>query len=141
MIMTKIQENSGTTNLRTLTRKSTLGFGKNANDKIDTLLKVQHGYLVWVYFNCSKITFIPEILEELKITGEWLIEKPGTAPEEFQYEFKRTNSTYKDLPIEEKRVIYNRKRRNEVRKATMTFYSRKNNSKSAAQHFNQGHRL
>lgn len=68
-----------TTLLRTLTEKSTLGFGKFHDMRIGNLLKLKAGkiYLIWVYFNCSNITFIPEILEAIKIQEKDVIKKPG----------------------------------------------------------------
>jgi hypothetical protein len=68
--------------LRTLTAKSTLGFGKDSDTPIRFMID-QHkqSYLRWVYFNASMISFTEEILNELKIDPEFRIAKPGTNPE------------------------------------------------------------
>ncbi|MBQ4009143.1 MAG: hypothetical protein II604_00395 [Bacteroidales bacterium] len=38
-------------------------------------------YLRWIYYNCSKISFMPDILDEIGVTEEWRIEKAGKDPE------------------------------------------------------------
>ena len=64
--------------LRTLTEKSQLKFGKYADSTVKEVINSRHlGYLRWCYFNCSKISFIEDILEELKISENYRIEKPG----------------------------------------------------------------
>jgi len=64
--------------LRKLTRKSTMNFGKyfdlTVQQCIDTKKKP---YLRWVYFNSSNITFMDEILDELKIPIEFRFDKPS----------------------------------------------------------------
>lgn len=40
--------------------------------------------LRWYYYNCSKISFLPVILDEIGITEEWRIPKPGKDPEKGQ---------------------------------------------------------
>lgn len=68
------------TRLRTLTKKSKLGFGKYAEQTVETLTKTNRTYLVWVYYNISGITFTDEILDnDLSIVHR--IEKPGKNPE------------------------------------------------------------
>lgn len=62
--------------LRTLTKKSTLTFGKYANDTIGKLLELKKGaYLAWCYYNLSNISFTEDILTELDL--EHRIPKPG----------------------------------------------------------------
>lgn len=70
-------------NLRTLTAKSTLGFGKYSDMRVGGVLKLSsgHWYLVWVYYNYSMISFDEEVLEELIIKEADRIDKPGTDPE------------------------------------------------------------
>ena len=69
-------------NLRTLTVKSTLGFGKYSDERVGGVLKFSsgHWYLAWVYYNCSMINFNEEVLEELMIRKGYRIDKPGTDP-------------------------------------------------------------
>ena len=64
--------------LRKLSRKSVMNFGKyfdlTVQQCIDTRKK---SYLKWVYFNMSNITFLDEILDELKIPFEFRFDKPN----------------------------------------------------------------
>jgi hypothetical protein len=64
--------------LRKLSRKSIMNFGKyfdlTVQQCIDTKKKQ---YLKWVYFNMSNITFMDEILDELKIPIEYRFDKPN----------------------------------------------------------------
>lgn len=64
--------------LRTLTRKSVLGFGYEGDLPIQMLLnRHRAGYLRWVYFNSSNLSFTDDILDELKVDPEFRIQKPG----------------------------------------------------------------
>lgn len=64
--------------LRKLTEKSTLKFGMYDNVPIYNLLDLKkYSYLRWVYYNSSNITFLDSILEEIGITEEYYIDKPG----------------------------------------------------------------
>ena len=67
-------------NLRKMSLKSTIGFGKYADMIVGNVIKVEPTYLAWLYFNKAKISFLDEILTELKIEGEFIIDKPGTEP-------------------------------------------------------------
>lgn len=68
--------------LRTLTKKSVLWFGKYNGLKVQQIMDLQNpGYLRWLYYNISGITFIDDVLEKLKINGKRKIQKPGIAPE------------------------------------------------------------
>lgn len=68
-----------TITLRKLTGKSTLNFGKYKDSTVDTLIGMKKNKnLVSIYFKLSKITFIDNILDQLGITEEYRIEKPGT---------------------------------------------------------------
>ena len=67
--------------LRTLTRKSKLGFWNftHAHDTVQNLIdRNKHQDLIAAYYKLSKINFLDDILDELKITSEWRIEKPGS---------------------------------------------------------------
>ena len=65
--------------LRTLTRKSKMGFGKikdcTVQELIDRNKKVE---LVAAYYKLSSINFTEDILDELKITEKYRIKKPST---------------------------------------------------------------
>ena len=77
---------------RTLALKSVMKFGKYADWSVVQLLSMnKHRYLLWVYYNTSHISFLPEILEMLDIIEDRLIEKPGTNSEYYvnhKYDFK-----------------------------------------------------
>ena len=67
-------------NLRKLTRKSRLGFGYRDIKDItiqDILIMNKHKELIKIYFGLGKINFIDEILDELGISEEMRIPKPG----------------------------------------------------------------
>ena len=67
-------------NLRKLTRKSRLGFGYRDIKHItiqDILIMNKHKELIKIYFGLGKINFTDDILEELGITEEMKINKPG----------------------------------------------------------------
>ena len=64
--------------LRTLTKRSPILFGRYSDLTVQELLNVnKYRYLRWMYFCCSKINFIPDILEQLGITSDYIINKPG----------------------------------------------------------------
>ena len=68
--------------LRKLTRKSTLNFGQYAQLTVQQVLDLKHTRILrWYYYNSSNITFTDDILDELHITEERRIEKPGKNPE------------------------------------------------------------
>ena len=67
-------------NLRKLTRKSRLGFGYRDIKHItiqDILIMNKHKELIKFYFGLGKINFTDDILEELGISEDMRIEKPG----------------------------------------------------------------
>ncbi len=67
-------------NLRRLTRKSRLGFGYRDIKDItiqDILIMNKHKELIKIYFGLGKINFTDDILEELGISEDMRIEKPG----------------------------------------------------------------
>ena len=67
-------------NLRKLTRKSRLGFGYRDIKHItiqDILIMNKHKELIKIYIGLGKINFTDDILEELGISEDMRIEKPG----------------------------------------------------------------
>jgi len=69
-----------TTLLRKLSRKSQLKFGSMADMTVQMAIDLglrERTKLVWYYYNSSNITYMDDILEELRITEELRIEKPG----------------------------------------------------------------
>jgi hypothetical protein len=70
---------------RTLTRKSTLGFGKHKDKTIQFMLDLRkHVDLLSVYYKITAIDFTPDILDELKVTEDLRIEKPSTDYEKYK---------------------------------------------------------
>ena len=65
---------------RTLTRKSILGFGymEIRDLSVQMILDINRGNeLISAYYRLDKINFTEDILDELGITDEFRIEKPG----------------------------------------------------------------
>ena len=56
--------------LRTLTRKSTIGWGKYKECNVDTVLHAARGHLIWLYYNVQWINFNDDVLRALGITGK-----------------------------------------------------------------------
>ena len=64
--------------LRTMTRKSILKYGKFSKYTVQHIIDLRRkDELVWVYFMKDAATFTEDILEELGITKEYKIDKPG----------------------------------------------------------------
>lgn len=73
---------SDVTLLRTMARKSVFNFGEHEGRTVQQVLDLKHyRRLRWYYYNCSKVSFLNDILEEIGITEEWRISKPGKDPE------------------------------------------------------------
>lgn len=81
MDLSKEFENSSySVNMRKLARKSRLGFGYEDIKHItiqDILIMNKHKELIKIYFGLDKITFMDDILDELGISEDMRIEKPG----------------------------------------------------------------
>jgi hypothetical protein len=77
-----------TIKLRTLTWKSVIWWGKYEGLSIRQIFDLKHtGWLRFIYYNNSEITFIDEILEKIRVFGETFdhkINKPGKDPEKGQ---------------------------------------------------------
>lgn len=64
--------------LRRLTKKSIVGFGKNADMTVQQLFDTfQHSYIRWMYYCNSHINFMDDILLEVGISEDMKIDKPG----------------------------------------------------------------
>ena len=116
---------SDVTLLRTLTRKSTLKFGKYHDLTVQNVLDYQNmkgrSLLKFYYFNSSKISFVDELLDELNIPPELRITKPGNVtPDEWKLINHNLHGIeldkYHALPeVERKRVSgLDKKERNQV---------------------------
>ena len=65
-----------------MARKSVFTFGKYENRTVQQCIDLKNlRALRWYYYNCSMISFLPDILDEIGITEEWRIEKPGKNPD------------------------------------------------------------
>ena len=63
-----------------MTKKSIIGFGyqEYRNLSVGMLLDMKrYNILLKMYYNLDKINFVPEVLEELGISGDLIIDKPG----------------------------------------------------------------
>ena len=68
---------------RKLALRSRLGFGRYCDCTVQDLLNAgQQEYLIWVYYNCSRIDFLPDVREAIGISE--VIDKPGVAPQYFE---------------------------------------------------------
>lgn len=80
MDILEFANSSYSVNLRKLTRKSRLGFGYKEIKEIriqDILIMNKHKELIKIYFGLDKITFMDDILDEIGISEDMRIEKPG----------------------------------------------------------------
>jgi hypothetical protein len=68
--------------LRKLSRKSTMKFGVHSLYTVQEIINLnKNKYLRWVYFNCSNIDFMNDILDEIRIPENFRIKKPSKKPE------------------------------------------------------------
>ena len=110
--------------LRTLTRKSKLGFGKWKDYTVQELLDLKkHKVLISPYFKITSINYIEEVLNELKITEKYRIKKPSSNKEMY-YPFLNENGY---------NIIETGMGADKLKKQTKAF------SKSYLQSKNQGH--
>lgn len=114
--------------LRKLTRKSVMNFGKyfdlTVQQCIDTKKKQ---YLIWVYFNMSNISFVDELLDELKIPMEYRFDKPNKNPElgkKLKAIFLESTPEWLQLKVDKKA-----KRLSDVRSMKSELYDDMKNSK------------
>lgn len=77
--------------LRTLTRKSKLGFGKYKDLTVQKIIDMRMPLvLISPYYKLTSINYIEDILIELKITEDYRIEKPSANKDEY-YRFLNEN--------------------------------------------------
>jgi len=128
--------------LRTLTEKSTLGFGKYSDARVGNVLKLSsgHWYLAWIYFNCSMINFCDEVMDKLMIRDDYVIKKPGTDPEMWdKYLEAAIKKTFGPAGLNK---FIHKNRNKSKQKAKYTGFSvrdRKKYSKGNMQSRNHGH--
>jgi hypothetical protein len=111
--------------LRTMTRKSLFKIGKNKDLTIQRMIDLNKKIdLVSAYYKLSKVNFTKDILDELKITNNWVIEKPSVNKHMYYDFLKSINHSYK---------YTFKKGANIMKKETKTSFS-----KSYLQSLNQG---
>jgi len=77
--------------LRTMTRKSKMGFGKYKDKTVQEMLDLRRTLdLISAYYKLTSINYFEDILIELKITEDYRIEKPS-ANKEMYYKFLNEN--------------------------------------------------
>lgn len=124
--------------LRTLTEKSFLKFGKHFDMKVGDFLGANKTrYLRWVYYNCSKITFIDEILNKIRIKEKDRIEKPGKQPDKFYPLIDKLHKKT-DFYIRSHQKRVDKFQRKAMKRQQM-MRDRIINNKSRLQRLNQGH--
>lgn len=120
---------------RKLTRKSRIGFGSYMDREVQNMIDAGKIIdLIQMYFNLSHITFFDDILEEMKVTGEWVIAKPGTNRD---LGFKFLHEYYHDKMVIRKENII--KKRFKESKETLKQIGIKTANKDYHRKFNQGH--
>lgn len=72
--------------LRTLTEKSIINFGKYAGVSVKQLLSFNKTEVAWIYFNYEHISFTDSVLDAALVFKERRIEKPGNNKDGF-YEY------------------------------------------------------
>ncbi len=111
--------------LRTMTRKSRLGFGKYKDLTIQHIIDMRlNSVLVSSYFKLTSINYIEDILQEIGISEEYRIEKPSSDREMY----------YKFLKDKDKIRIRTRGGSNMMKKENPRY------SRSKLQGLNQGHK-
>jgi len=88
--------------LRTLTRKSRFGVWNRVGTVQRELECGGKRQLVAAYFNLTTINYVDDVLDELGITSEWRIEKPG-ANKDLYYKFLKANNWSRELTSKKRR--------------------------------------
>lgn len=111
--------------LRTMTRKSKLNFGKHKDKTVQQMLDLKRNLeLISAYYKLTSINYTQDILDELKIVGDYVIDKPSS-DKEMYYRFLNENGYKKRLRTRDGADRMKRESR---------MWSR-----SMLQRFNQGH--
>jgi len=109
---------------RILTRKSKFGIGKIKDCTVQDLLdRKKHFELISAYFKLTTIDFTKDILDELLITGEYIIIKPNSNKDiykKFCFEMygrkQKVNNRSKRLMGKEQRISKSQLRANNQKK-------------------------
>jgi hypothetical protein len=118
---------------RKLTFKSFIGFGNLKDHRVsDCIRRGKAIALTYIYFNLSHITFMDDVLEALKITPEWQINKPGVDKERGR-EFRET--VYPDIMAQREASYAKMKRDKSIEK--LRFINSATNDKQWLKNRNQ----
>ena len=131
-------------NLRKLTLKSRLSFGKYAEMTVLGILKMGNGiaYLQWIYYNCSMIDFQDEVFNQIfpRPDNDCLrIPKPGTDPDFYIKDLQEFHERQKKAGLDS--IIHEKVQRKNMkgRVAASRHRDRVKFSKAALTRRNQGH--
>ena len=124
--------------LRKMSRKSVFDFGKHKDKSVQQLFDLLNiRYLRWIYFNMSGITFFDDILDQLKITEEYRIEKPGKNPEMYDY---INNKLYKKMSLK-RRGLFKQVMKKRSKMRMRNILNEAYLSKGKLQSLNHGHKM
>lgn len=132
---------SDVTHLRKLTRKSFLNFGKYADWTVQNIIdKEKKGYLRWVYYNCSKIDFSEDVLQEIFKYDFIRLNKPDKKPEYLDaYNEKiKENTSEIGLKIIQRKTDHRFNKEQKAKLCQSTRRERIYYSKASMQRRNQG---
>ena len=125
--------------LRTLTVKSTMGFGIYKELKVGEVINLnKKQYLRWCYYNLSNITFTEDILIQLGITEEYRIEKPGKNVEHGVLLDELIFSMYSDKAQDA--IKKSREKRGSAKRKKDKLFDKIRFSKGNLQRLNHGHK-
>lgn len=97
--------------LRTLTRKSVIGFGQYSDLTVQNLIDMlRHKELLQIYYNFRNIDFNEDLIQELKIDKVYRIDKKAKSEERFLKETPFYIRTCLKLIIEDNEEKMNRQK-------------------------------
>jgi len=124
--------------LRKLALKSFLTFGKFSDLTVNQCIETRKkSYLRWVYFNCSNITFLDDILDEIKIPLNFRFDKPNKNTELGKKLEKELRESYPEWF--EKKIAKRTKKILEIKVLVKELKDDKYNSKLKLMNRNHGH--
>jgi hypothetical protein len=121
--------NEDTLLLRKMARKSKFGFGKYNEYTVSDVLKVDKQYLKWCYYYYEMITFMDDILDEIGISEDYRIQKPGKNPDVLIISDMSKKAGFAKLSDEEKLKAIKKKSHEEKEKRIRDFNISKGNNK------------
>ena len=123
-------------NLRILTKKSRLGFGRHHDMTVNDILICDPEYIAWAYYSLANISFCEEVVSELKLIP---IEKPGKDEEKLR-EYKRKKSAeYTSEQRQHGRYARWRKFKGKAKSKLVQVHKKTRYTKEQLQAINHGH--